>query len=107
MYELIIGMVGVGCGSVITFFVSWYFYRLSSKDLMRETKELCRLNNLVLKGLEEAGLVTYNRDKNGKISGMVIELAGKIIGQSHLEGKLTDTPEQNNESSGTKPNSLQ
>lgn len=107
MYELIIGMVGVGCGSVITFFVSWYFYGLSSKDLMRETKELCRLNTLMLRGMEEAGLVTYNRDKNGKIIGMVVKVAGKIVARSHAEGKLTVTPERNNESSGAKPNSLQ
>jgi len=44
---------------------------------MQETTELRRLTNLVLHGLEDASLVKLNRDKSGKIIGLIVELSTK------------------------------
>jgi len=43
-----------------------------------EATELRRLTNLVLHGLEDAGLVKLNRDPtSGKIKGLIVELSTK------------------------------
>lgn len=98
MYELVL----VGASFLAGFLVSLFFYRQSSKDLVQKTKELCRLDTLMLRGIEEGELVKFNRDKNGKITGMVVNLAGKATAQSHLESKLSN----NQGKSGEPPDDL-
>jgi len=89
MNDWLIPVCTLAVGTFLGFCISYLFYWLSNKGLVRETKELCRLSTLMLRGMEEAGFVTFNRDKNGKITGMVVKLASKVTAQSHLEGRAS------------------
>lgn len=65
-------------GGGITLAVSVVFYVLAGKQLRKEAAELRRLSEMVLHSLEQAGLVQFVRDANGKITGLniVVKLAG-------------------------------
>lgn len=77
MNELVLAVALFLAGCLITILVALYFYLRSSKDLVQKTKELCRLDTLMLRAIEEAGLAAFNRDKNSKITGMVVNLTNK------------------------------
>lgn len=80
---------GVLIGGGITLIVSLIFYIPSAISLKRETAKLRRHTTLILRGLEEAGLVEYNRDgQTGEIIGMVI----KISAASSGVGSASATP---------------
>jgi hypothetical protein len=53
-----------------------YYYKRASSDLSKEAKELYNLLRMVLTSLENAKLVRLNRDKDGKIIGMIHEGQG-------------------------------
>jgi hypothetical protein len=73
-----IGLVGVFIGGIITWLVTNYYYIRAAQDLKSEASELKRLNILMLRGMENAGLVKLNRDKEGNIVGFTIELSASI-----------------------------
>ncbi len=81
---------GILIGGAITLIVSLFFYVPSALSLKRETGRLRRHTTLILRGLEEAGLVEYNRDdQTGEITGMVIKLSGAAVGVGSASGILT------------------
>ena len=61
---------GILIGGVITLLVSLVFYVPAARSLKRETARLRRHTTLILRGLEEAGLVEYHRDERGDIVGI-------------------------------------
>lgn len=60
-----------------------------SNTANEETMEIKRLNNLMLRAMEQAGQVKLNRDSTGKITGFVIELAGSMKSTASASGVLT------------------
>jgi len=64
-------------GAFITLVVSRYYYIKAAEDLKNEASELKKLNNLMLRALEKAGLAEFNKDDNGIIKGMKINLSSK------------------------------
>jgi hypothetical protein len=50
-----------------------------------------------MRGLEEAGLVEYNRDEQGEITGIVIKLSGVVGGVGGMSGTLTVGDEDDND----------
>jgi hypothetical protein len=71
---------GVVAGGLISGMVARFYYRRAGEELKREagalrreTARLRRHTTLILRGLEEAGLVEYNRDEQGEIVSMVIK----------------------------------
>jgi hypothetical protein len=58
----LIGMAG-------TWFFAWFYYKRAGDELRDEAKELKRLNEMVLRGLEEANFVTLRCNGNGTIIG--------------------------------------
>jgi len=73
LYNIVSVLIGAG----IAWLATWLYYKKSGDKLMQETTELRRLTNLVLHGLEDASLVKLNRDKSGKIIGLIVELSTK------------------------------
>lgn len=67
-------LVGVALGTTLGFATSYYFAAESSKELQAEATQLRRLNELMLQGMENAGWMKLNRNAEGKITGMIIEL---------------------------------
>jgi hypothetical protein len=84
-------------GGTITFLASWIFYVRAARDLRQETARLQRHTTLILRGLEEAGLVEYNRDEQGEITGIVIKLSGVVGGVGGMSGTLTVGDEDDND----------
>jgi hypothetical protein len=68
---------------VTTWLVARRYYEKAGLELRRETQELRSLVALVLRGLEEGGIVKLNRDPTGQISGFVFE------GQATMTGAAT------------------
>jgi hypothetical protein len=62
-------LIGIVVGGVITFLVARYYYKKASEELSKEANELRRLNNLMLHGMEYAGWIELQRDKEGNITG--------------------------------------
>jgi hypothetical protein len=63
-------------GGVITFLVSRYYYKKASEELVKEANELRRLNNLMLRGMDYAGWIELQRDKEGNIIGFRQTITG-------------------------------
>jgi hypothetical protein len=74
LYNIVSVLIGAG----IAWLAAWLYYKKSGDKLTQEATELRRLTNLVLHGLEDAGLVKLNRDPTSrKITGLIVELSTK------------------------------
>ena len=89
MDPIVSTFLGILIGGVVTWFASQYFYAKASKDLTAEANELRQLTVLLLRGMEAAGWVKYNRDPEGKPIGIIFEETGTAT--VHLSGSLTNT----------------
>jgi hypothetical protein len=74
-------------GGLITWWVSWRYYRKAGKDLAIETASLRRLNEIILHAMEDAGMVKLNLDGSFKIIGRVIEARAVFESRSTLLGE--------------------
>lgn len=97
MYNFISNIVAVIIGGIVTGLFSKYYYARASKDLNKEASKLIKLDNLILRSMEEAGLVEYTRDEQGNIKGLVIKVSGSINIKSDVHGNLTKKPKDNKE----------
>ena len=64
---------GISSGVISGTIVGTVFHWLSGRHLRREAGRLQRLTNLIIRGMEEAKLVTFNRDASGEPVGLVFE----------------------------------
>ena len=71
-------LVAILVGAIITWCVGRHYYQQAGKELSEEAAELRRLTTLVLRSMENAGLVELSRDTSGKIVGIVIRAELKI-----------------------------
>ena len=53
--------------------VSLFFYLLSGRQLAREAARLRQLTTLIIRGMEEAKFVRFNRDAAGEPIGVIFE----------------------------------
>ena len=72
MLDFLNSMTGVLLGALITLWVARRYYVRASQDLRGKASELHRLTTLVLRGLENAGLVGLNKDEKGNIIDLII-----------------------------------
>jgi hypothetical protein len=98
--NIVSAFVGVAIGGVITWLVSWYYYKKAGDELKQETTELRRLTNLVLHGLEDAGSIKLNRDTSGKVIGLIIEASAKAtgVGLASAKGEVIQRESSNRDS---------
>lgn len=93
MCELIFNLAFLFVGATITFFVtlfvSRYYYKRASQDLREEASELIKKIDLILRAMEDAGWVEWNKDEQGNIKGIVFKVSGTINIKSDAHGKLT------------------
>ena len=92
-------------GGLITFFCSKYYYEKAGKELNKEASELRRLTNLILLGLESAGLMTLTRDDQGYICGFALKIHAQeavsvITGTSPVVTQTGKGEEEGTRSSG-------
>jgi len=93
--------------SLITIVVTRVYYIRSVKSLEKETRNICKLVSISLHALEDSGMVTLSRNKQGEIDGMVHHL--KIA--SSFSQPVSETPtlneiktNKNNKNSGNASN---
>jgi hypothetical protein len=88
-YVAVETILSVLAGGLITWYVSWRYYKKAGDELRHEASELSAWNTLLSRGLEEAGLVTFTRDPSGKPTGVDLHLAGSMAAKPTLSGTLT------------------
>jgi len=94
MCDLVLNLVFLFVGAAITFLVSRYYYKRASEDLMKKASKLIKKIDLILRAMEEAGAVEWNKDEQGNIIGIVLKLSGSINIKSDAHGKLTKAPKE-------------
>jgi hypothetical protein len=63
---------------------------VAGKDsLLEESKKLKFQNSLMLHAIENTGHAKFNRDENGELTGVVIEMTGAAKGESSASGVVT------------------
>ena len=85
MENLILTGAGIVVGAFVTSAVAECYYEKASKDLMKEAEKLRKLNILMLKAMEQAGLAEFTRDNEGNVKKIDILL------KSHAEGNSQPT----------------
>ena len=88
IYTIVATLVGVIIGGIITWYVSKKYYKRASQEMKEESDKLIKKINLILRSMEEAGLIEYTRDEQGNIKGLVIKLSGSIKGKSNMHGTI-------------------
>ncbi|HEV2121709.1 MAG TPA: hypothetical protein VGW38_02905, partial [Chloroflexota bacterium] len=74
--------------AAISALVGWFFARQGSRQLAETHGQVA----LLLRGLQEAGIVELNRNEAGEATGVVIRLSANLVGTSHASADLTVTP---------------
>ena len=87
--NIVIALLSILVGGVITWFVSRFYYIRASNDLGKEANQLRELTKLMLRGMESAGWVEYNRDDKGNPIGIVFKLS--IEEKVHLTDEVEAT----------------
>ena len=93
--QLMESALGVILGAVISWAVSWYFYKRSGDELRREAARLRELVNMTITGLERAKLIDVQRDGSGEP--LHIDIRGKLeasslLSEAHLESTTSPPP---------------
>jgi len=81
--------LAVVAGIPVNLAVGFLFYWKSTKGLRREAEELRRLNVLIIRALEGAGLADVHRDSAGKVVGLKVNFRGSMQIASSMRGALT------------------
>jgi hypothetical protein len=68
-------IVSTAVGGLISLVVSWFFYKKSGEELKAEAAELRRLNIVMLRALQIAGLVDVDWRKDGTPENAVWKIA--------------------------------
>lgn len=68
--------------------ISHFYYLRALEDMRIDAGERARVENLILRGIEDVGNIKYSRDSSGKVLGVAIELRGHANAQSTASGKF-------------------
>jgi len=71
--SVLLSVVEIAAGAFLGVLSGAYYARRSSQELRREAESLRRLTTLILRGLEEAGLVEFSRDEQGRLIGIAFK----------------------------------
>jgi hypothetical protein len=83
MICLAVCLVSLFVGGLITWLAARCYYMKSSEDLRNESKELRRLSEIVLLGMENAGFIELNKDLSlgeMKITGLSVTVRPLVLG---------------------------
>lgn len=81
--------VSIVIGSLISWFFSRRYYVKAGQELQAEAAELRHLNNLLLRGLENAGMMKVARDEHGNPTGLEIALEAHVKSSSSAKATLS------------------
>ena len=72
---ILLTIISMIIGVVITWSVTYIYYKKAGDGLRQEADAVRRLTILMIRGMEEAGWVKYNRDEQGNPVGLVLQLS--------------------------------
>jgi len=101
--SLIMSVVGTLVGALITWGVSWRYYKLAgdqldneAQSLRHKTDELRKLQELTIYALTNPGAnIQPTRDPQGNITGLTVTAAGRTAAKVSMMGELTLKPVPN------------
>ena len=70
MDDNILTILSVLAGGLLTFIAARIYYEKASKDLVKESEDLKRLNIIMLRAMEHAGLAKFAKDEHENITGL-------------------------------------
>ena len=82
-------ILSVMFGGLITWFAAWYYYVRAAKELKEETDRVKNLLRISVQAMEDAGMVTLNRNGFGEVVGMVHSISGTASIVTHAKAHLT------------------
>lgn len=82
-------------GALLGLGITHAYYLKAIDDLKADVEERKRAQELMLRGIESIGTITYHRDVGGKVTGVKIELQGAASAAASATGSLStgDTPQ--------------
>jgi hypothetical protein len=89
LLTIITTLISVLVGGLITWRVSYTYYKKSADELKIEANKLRKHNTLMLHALENAGLAEFTKDSEGDYTALVIKLSGAVKSSSKVTGELT------------------
>ena len=87
--EIIFFMIGLLIGGITISFGTKHYFDRTCKDLTDKVAQLRELNIRILWSMEEAGLIEWNRDGQGKINGLDIKLKSASTTANRAVGDKT------------------
>ncbi|MDO9274121.1 MAG: LapA family protein [Lutibacter sp.] len=89
MNDSLMTIISVNIGGIITWLVSWIYYRKAGKELLNEAKELRKLINCdIILQQDEFGQYKPKLDANGNLSTIVGQMYGTSFGNSNTKGNI-------------------
>ena len=70
--------LGVIAGAIVSWVVSWWYYKRAADDFQREVRDLRNLAWAILFELRDAGLIKLNVDELGRVRGVILPTRGRI-----------------------------
>jgi hypothetical protein len=94
--SVVLPLIGIAIGAGITWIVAHKYYKKAGDDLKKETDRLRNLNILIIRGIEEAGLAKFNRDKDGNPIGLTLQVSvvDGIVVKEDVSGNSTSKQEK-------------
>ena len=83
--DVVLAVVSAIIGGVI----AHGYYQQSLSDMKADAEKREREVQLILHAIESVGTIKYHRDADGKVSGVVIELAALVKGAGAVSGLLS------------------
>lgn len=80
MQDLLVIFIPFLLGVIATVLVTINYYEQAARPLKDEASELRRLNELILIGMENSGLIRLRRDGRGKVQDFLFPTARKTSG---------------------------
>ena len=84
MTNIFFTLTSMAIGSFITWLVARKYYMRAAHDLQVETQRIRNLLRISLQAMEDAKMVTLNRDASGEIVGMVHNVGGSVQASSSI-----------------------
>ena len=89
----ILGFIGASF-VVISAIGTWHFGEIEDNKKQHAIKHLEKQNSLMMHAMENSGQAKWEKDKNGEIVSVIVELSGKSASKSSAYATLSVEPTQ-------------
>ena len=97
--DLILTFISIVAGILAGIVIASVYYEKSIQDMKTTSAERARVEQLLLRGIESLGTVTYERDEAGRVVGVRVELNARVEASSNTSSvdlNIKNTGKQKN-----------